>query len=84
MRKFRMYSVMGIDKDGCVDEEMVSLFFEVNGEIVDSCCEDNIDNILIESIEMYTRNCEKYLFDSRFDRMEIDIKYIMGMQCTLI
>lgn len=79
MRKFKMYNVMGIDKNGCVDEEMVSLFFEVDGEIVDSCEEDNIDNILIESIEMYNRNCEKFGFDSRNDRMEIDIKYLMGM-----
>lgn len=79
MRKFKMYSVMGIDENGCVDEEMVSLFFEVDGEIVDSCCEDNINNILIESIEMYNRNCEKFGFDGRFDSMEIDLKYKFGM-----
>lgn len=77
MRKFKMYSVMGIDKNGCVDEEyMVSLFFEVDGKIVDSYDSDCIDNILIESSEMYSRNCEKFMYDSRFDRMEIDIKYM--------
>lgn len=79
MRKFKMYNVMGIDKDGCVDEYTVSLFFEVDGEIVDSYDSDCIDNILIESYEMFYRNCEKFGFDSRFDRMEIDIKYKMGM-----
>jgi hypothetical protein len=28
---------------------------------------------------MYKRNCEKYMFDSRFDSMEIDLRYRMGM-----
>lgn len=79
MRKFKMYNVMGIDKSGCVDEEyIVSIFFEVDGKIVDSYDSDCIDNILIESYEMFHRNCEKFMFDSRFDRLEIDMKYDMG------
>jgi hypothetical protein len=75
MKNFKMYCKKGIDKNGCVDDEMISLFFEVDGEIVDSCEEDNIDNILIESYEMFKRNCEKYCFDGRFDKLEIDLKY---------
>lgn len=74
-RSFRMYVESGIDEY----RDMVGLFFEVDGIIVDEIVEDNINNILIESYEMYKRNCEKYIFDSRFDRMEIDIKYIMGI-----
>ena len=79
MRKFKMWCERGIDKNGCIDEYMVSIFFEVDGEIVDSYDSDCIDNILIESYEMFHRNCEKFMFDSRFDRLEIDMKYDMGM-----
>jgi hypothetical protein len=74
-----MWCERGIDKNGCVDEDMVSIFFEVDREIVDSYDSDCIDNILIESYEMFNRNCEKFGFDSRFDRLEIDMKYEMGM-----
>lgn len=74
-RNFRMYIESGIGEY----EEMIGLFFEVDGVIVDEVVEDNIENILIESSEVFTRNCEKYLFDGRFDSMEIDMKYIMGM-----
>jgi hypothetical protein len=74
-RNFRMYIESGVGEY----EEMIGLFFEVDGVIVDEVVEDNIDNILIESSEVFTRNCEKYLFDSRFDSMEIDMKYVMGM-----
>jgi hypothetical protein len=74
-RNFRMYVECGVDE--C--SEMIGLFFEVDGVIYDQVVEDNIDNILIESINMYNKNCEKFGFDSRFDRMEIDIKYMMGM-----
>lgn len=76
-RIFKMYCDSGIDKYGCVNEDMVSLFFVVDDEIVDSYDSDCIDNILIESYEMYKRNCEKFMFDSRFDRMEIKIDYMM-------
>lgn len=75
MRKFRMYVECGVGEYS----DMVGLFFEVDGVIYDEICEDNIDNILIESSKMYNRNCEKFGFDSRNDRMEIDIKYVMGM-----
>jgi hypothetical protein len=74
-RSFRMYVVEGVGDY----VEMVGLCFEIDGVIVDECIEDCIDNILIESYEMYKRNCEKYMFDSRFDSMEIDLRYRMGM-----
>jgi hypothetical protein len=74
-RNFRMYVESGVEEYG----DMVGLFFEVDGVIVDELVEDNIENILIESYEIYNRNCEKFMFDSRFDRMEIDFKYMMGM-----
>jgi hypothetical protein len=74
-----MYCESGIDKYGCVNEDMVSLFFEVDNEIVDSYDSDCIENIFIESHDMFYRNCEKFMFDSRFDSLEIDMKYKMGM-----
>lgn len=55
--------------------ELIRLVFEVDGKVVDSCEEDCMDNILIESYEMYKRNCEKFSYDSRFDSLKIDIKY---------
>ena len=79
MRKLKMWCERGVDKYGCVDEDMVSIFFMVDEDIVDRYESDCIDNILIESYEMFYRNCEKFMFDSRFDRLEIDMKYEMGM-----
>ena len=75
MRKFKMFCVKGVNKYGEVDEEMIGLFFKVDDEIVDECEEDNIDNILIESYKMFNKNCEKYGFDGRRDKLEIDMKY---------
>ncbi len=75
MKNFKMYCKKGIDSNGCVDEFLISLFFEVDDEIVDSCEFDNIGDILFESNEMLNRNCEKYCFDGRFDKLEIDLKY---------
>ena len=75
MRKFRMYVECGTGEYS----DMVGLFFEVAGVIVDKIVDDNIDNLLIESSELYKRNCEKFEFDSRFDRMEIAMRYSMGM-----
>lgn len=75
MKNFKMFCDKGVNELGEIDEEMIGLFFSINNEIVDSCCEDCIGDILIESYKMLKRNCDKYGYDSRFDKLEIDLKY---------
>jgi hypothetical protein len=70
-RMFKMYNEVFNKGWG----DLIRLVFVVDGEVVDSCEEDNMDNILIESYEMYKRNCEKFGYDSRFDSLKIDIRY---------
>ncbi len=74
-RKFEMFCIRGVNKYGEVDEEMIGMFFKVDDEIVDECEEDNIDNIVFESYKMLHRNCEKYGFDGRRDKLKIDLRY---------
>ena len=74
MRKFRMYFV-----DVSNDCSEFELRFEFNGEVVDKKIEYSVDDILFESYNFFYRNCEKYGFDSRFDRLDIELNYRMGM-----
>ena len=73
MRKFRIYFV-DISEDGSEFE----LRFEYNGEVVDRKIEYCVDDILFESYNFFKNNCEKYGFDSRFDRLSIELNYEMG------
>ena len=75
-RKFKMFCIKGINECGEVVDDLISLFFEIDGEIVDSCCEDNIGDIMIDSYNMFNRNCEKYNFDGRRDKLEVNMKYV--------
>ena len=75
MKELKMFCVKGIDMNGVEDEDLITLFFEVDGEIVDSCEFDNIGDVMIESYNMFNRNCEKYNFDGRRDKLVVDLKY---------
>jgi hypothetical protein len=74
-RKFKMFCIKGVNEFGEVVEDLISLFFEVDNKIVDSCCEDNIGDIIVDSYNMLNRNCEKFGFDGRRDKLEINLKY---------
>ena len=73
-RKFRMYFV-DVSNDGSEFE----LRFEIDGEVVDKITGNCIEDILIYSPTVFTFNCEKYNFDSRFDSLSIELNYKMGM-----
>ena len=70
MRKFKMYCVE-ISNDGSEFE----LRFEKDSEIVDRIIEYSFDDVLYDSYNFFNKNCEKYGFDSRFDKLEINIDY---------
>jgi hypothetical protein len=70
MRNLKMYCVE-ISNDGSEFE----LRFEINGEIVEGLMEYSFNDVLIDSYSFFKKNCEKYNFDSRFDKLEIDINY---------
>jgi hypothetical protein len=77
-RIFKMFCIKGVDKYGVVNEDLIGLFFSIDGEIVDECEEDNIGDIINDSYEMLNMNCDNYNFDGRRDKLEIRINYDFG------
>jgi hypothetical protein len=73
-RKFRLF-IEEVGNDG----SEFRLVFSRDGVWVDFKIEYSIDDCLIDCSEFWKENCEKYEFDSRFDSMEIDLRYMMGM-----
>ena len=69
-RKFDCYCVE-VSDDGSEFE----LIFEMNGNVVDKEVCYCIDDVLGSVHGMYKRNCKKYGFDSRFDKLDINISY---------
>jgi hypothetical protein len=59
--------------------DVFELVFEVDGKVVDRKVEYCVEDCLIDSSTFFSDNCEKNLFDSRFDRIEVELKFIMGM-----
>ena len=70
MRKFKM-SCVDVSKDGSEFE----LRFELNGNIVDKKTEYSFDDALIDSYEFFKTNCETYNIDTRFDKLEVEMKH---------
>ena len=73
-RNFRMY-VEEVSNDG----SEFQLVFEIDGRVVDIKTEYCIEDCLIDSEEFFRKNCEKYMFDSRFDRLKVSLDFEMGM-----
>ena len=73
MRKFKMYCVE-VSDDGSEFE----LRFEIDGEVVDKEVGYCMDDILFMCYNFYNKNCEKYNFDLRSDKLEININYEIG------
>ena len=71
---FRMY-VVEVSNDG-IEFQLV---FELNGKVKDIKTEYSIEDCLIDSEEFFRKNCEKYNFDSRFDRLKVSLNFEMGM-----
>lgn len=70
MRKFKM-SCVDVSKDGSEFE----LRFELDGNIVDKKTEYSFDDALIDSYEFFKANCEAHNIDTRFDKLEVEIKH---------
>lgn len=73
-RKFKMY-VEEVSNDG----SEFQLLFKVDDKIKDIKTEYSIEDCLIESSEFLRKNCEKYNFDSRFDKLEVNLNFQMGI-----
>jgi hypothetical protein len=74
-RKFELFCVKGVNKFGEVDNDLVELFFSINGDLVDWEEYDNIGDIIYSSHEMLHRNCDKYNFDGRRDNLIVNLNY---------
>ena len=74
MRKLKMY-VEQIEDDG----SEFQLIFKVDDKIKDIKTEYSIEDCLDESSEFLKKNCEKYDFDSRSDKLEVNLNFQMGM-----
>jgi len=72
-RYFKMYC-KEIGNDGGEFE----LVFEIDGKVVDKQTEFSFQNVLIESDDFLTKNCEEYDYDSRFDSFEVNLNYIFS------
>jgi hypothetical protein len=73
-RKFKMY-VEEVDNDG----SEFQLIFKIDDKVKDIRTEYSIEDCLYESYEFMRRICEKYDFDSRTDKLEINLNFQMGM-----
>ena len=71
-RNFRMYV-----EDVSVDGSEFQLVFELNGKVKDIKTEYCIEDCLIDSEEFFRKNCEKFEFDSRFDRLKVSLNFEM-------
>lgn len=74
MRKFRIY-VEEVSDDGSEFE----LVFKIDDRIVDIKTEYCIDDCLSDSYEFFRKNCEENNFDSRNDKLEVNLDFRMGM-----
>jgi hypothetical protein len=61
------------------DGSEFELIFEIDGKVKDIKTEYSVEDCLINSYDFFYKNCEKYLFDGRCDRLEVDLKFSLGM-----
>ena len=54
------------------------LVFMLNCEVIEEY-EDCFENCMIDCYEFLRKFLEKYEFDSRFDRLKVDINFEVGM-----
>lgn len=73
-RKFKIY----VEEAG-YDCSELQLIFTIDDKIKDIRTEYCIEDCLIESYEFFRKNCEKYNFDSRSDKLEVNLNFQMGM-----
>lgn len=71
-RNLRMY-IEEVSNDG----SEFQLIFKVDDRVVDIKTEYCIEDCLFDSYEFFRKNCEKYDFDSRFDKLEVDLSFRM-------
>lgn len=63
--------------DDCSEFQLI---FEIDDEIKDVENEYySVEDCLYESYEFLRKNCEKYNFDGRFDKLEINLDFQIGM-----
>lgn len=74
MRKFRFYM-----KDVSDDGSEFELVFELDGKIEDVKTEYSVEDCLIDSYDFFYKNCNKYFFDGRFDGLEYNLNFDLGI-----
>lgn len=74
MRKFKFYMVE-VGNDG----SEFQLVFELDGKIKDIKTEYCVEECLLDSGDFFTKNCEKYLFDTRIDSLDFNLNFKLGM-----
>ena len=73
-RKFKIW--VEEVSDDCSEFQLI---FTFDDKIKDIKTEYSIEDCLYESYEFLRKNCEKYNFDSRFDKLEVKLEFQMGM-----
>ena len=73
-RKFKMY-VEQVEDDG----SEFQLIFKIDDKVKDIRTEYSIEDCLYESYDFMRKLCEKYDFDSRSDRLEVNLNFQMGI-----
>lgn len=73
-RKFRFYM-----REVSNDESEFQLVFEIDGKVKNIKTEYSVENCLIDSFDFFHENCEKYLFDGRFDSLDYKLNFQLGM-----
>lgn len=61
------------------DGSEFQLIFKIDDKIKDLKTEYCIEDCLDESSEFLKKICKKYNFDSRFDKLEVNLNFQMGM-----
>ena len=74
MRNFKFY-MEEVSNDG---SEFV-LIFKLDGEFKDIKTEYSVEDCLIDSYDFFYKNCEKYKFDGRYDSLEYNLDFRLGM-----
>ena len=73
-RKFKMYV-----EDASYDCSELQLIFTIDDKVKEIRTEYSIEDCLYESYDFMRKLCEKYDFDSRTDKLEVNLNFQMGM-----
>ncbi len=70
MSKYNIYC--NVNEDG----SEFTLIAEKDGEIVDSQVESCFEDVMIDCYNFFSRVCDKYYPDTRFDSLEVNLNHM--------